>query len=183
MGIVAILILLVATVPLALSGAGLVNIAVTPTPVPADTMSPAGVSVPLSVAPTEPPPTPVGTPAPVPSDAVDTAASASINPPTPPPRATPTPSPQPGLWRVEGYVVDESGSPLKNVCVVVGPHGCQKYSPHTDDQGRYYLDVAASKDVTTAFDFYFEMPGRQTVWWHFTPGGPVEFNVELKPSH
>ena len=79
-------------------------------------------------------------------------------------------------------MVDESGNPLKNVCVVVGPHGCQRFSPHTDDQGHYFLDVAANKDVTTAFDFYFEMPGHETVWWHFVPGGPIEFNVVLKPS-
>ncbi len=80
-------------------------------------------------------------------------------------------------------MVDESGNPLKNVCVVIGPHGCQRFSPHTDEQGHYYLDVAASKDVTTAFDFYFEMPGRETVWWHFVPGGPIEFNVVLKPTN
>jgi hypothetical protein len=79
-------------------------------------------------------------------------------------------------------VVDESGNPLKNVCVVVGPRGCQRYSPHTDDQGHYYLDVAANKEVTTAFDFYFEMPGRETVWWHVVPAGPIEFNVVLKPT-
>ena len=79
-------------------------------------------------------------------------------------------------------MVDEAGSPLQNVCVVVGPHGCQKFSPHTDEQGHYFLDVAANKDVTTAFDFYFEMPGRETVWWHFVPGGPIEFNVVLKPA-
>jgi hypothetical protein len=183
MGIVAILILLLSMVPLALSGVGLVNVVVAPTAAPADTTVPAGISVPVSIAPTEPPPTPEGTPAPKPSVAVDTGASASINLPTPPASATPTPSPQPGLWRVEGYVVDESGNPLKNVCVVVGPHGCQKYSPHTDDQGHYYLDVAASKDVTTAFDFYFETPGRETVWWHFTPAAPIKFNVVLKPTN
>jgi hypothetical protein len=79
-------------------------------------------------------------------------------------------------------VVDESGNPLKNVCVVIGPHGCQRFSPHTDEQGHYFLDVAANKEVTTAFDFYFEMPGRETVWWHFVPGGPIEFNVVLKAS-
>lgn len=179
MGIVAILILLLAMVPLALSGVGLVNVAVAPTASPTVQATPSPSAEPTA---TEPPPTPEGTPAPKPSVAVDTAASASVTPPTPPPSATPTASPQPGLWRVEGYVVDESGNPLKNVCVVVGPHGCQKYSPHTDDQGHYFLDVAANKDVTTAFDFYFEMPGRETVWWHFTPGGPIEFNVVLKPS-
>ena len=79
-------------------------------------------------------------------------------------------------------MVDESGNPLKNVCVVVGPHGCQKFSPHTDERGHYFLDVAATKEVTTAFDFYFEMPGRETVWWHVVPGGPIEFNVVLKPT-
>ena len=80
-------------------------------------------------------------------------------------------------------MVDESGNALKNVCVVVGPHGCQRFSPHTDDQGHYFLDVAANTDVKTAFDFYFEMPGRETVWWHFVPGGPIEFNVVLKPTN
>jgi hypothetical protein len=183
MGIVSILILLLAMVPIALSDVGLVNVAVVPIATPTAGVSSTGISVPVSIAPTEPPPTPEGTPAPKPSVAVDTGASASINPPPPPPSATATPSPQPGLWRVQGYVVDESGNPLKNVCVVVGPHGCQKYSPHTDDHGHYYLDVAASKDVTTAFDFYFEMPGRETVWWHVTPGGPIDFNVVLKPSN
>jgi len=182
MGIVAILILILAMVPIALSGAGLVKVAVAPTASPSASTGPSGISVPVTIAATDPPPTPEGTPAPRPSVAVDTATSASIEPPTPPQSATPTPSPQPGLWRVEGYVVDESGGPLKNVCVVVGPHGCQKYSPHTDVQGHYFLDVAANKDVTTAFDFYFEMPGHETVWWHFTPGGPIEFNVVLKPS-
>jgi hypothetical protein len=178
MGIVAILVLILAMVPVALSGAGLVNVAVAPTASPIALVTPSAQATASA-----PPPTPEGTPGPKPSVAVDTAASASIEPPSPPPSATPTPSPQPGLWRIEGYVVDESGNPLRNVCVVVGPHGCQKYSPHTDEQGHYFLDVAASKDVTTAFDFYFEMPGRETMWWHFTPGGPIEFNVVLKPSN
>jgi len=182
MGIVAILILLLAMVPVALSGAGLMNVAVTPTATPTaiptasvDVTPQPEATVPVAVA------TPEGTPAPKPSEAVDTAASASVTPPSPSPAATPTPSPQPGLWRVQGYVVDESGNPLTNVCVVVGPHGCQKFSPHTDAQGHYFLDVAATT-VGTSFDFYFEMPGRETVWWHFTPVGPTEFNVVLKPT-
>jgi hypothetical protein len=183
-GIIALLFLLLGIVPLALSGAGLVNVATvaTPTANPTVGSTPTGLSVPVTVVPTEPPPTPEGTPAPKPSEAVDTAASASVSPPSPAAAATATPSPQPGLWRVEGYVVDESGNPLRSVCVVVGPHGCQKFSPHTDDQGHYFLDVAAATDVKTSFDFYFEMPGRETVWWHFTPDGPIEFNVVLKPS-
>jgi hypothetical protein len=178
-GIIALLFLLLGTVPLALSGAGLLSVATVPTATPTAsavaTLFPEA-TVPVAVA------TPEGTPAPIPSEAVDTAASASITPPAPPPAATATPSPQPGLWRVEGYVVDESGNPLKNVCVVVGPHGCQQFSPHTDGQGQYLLDVAAARDVLTSFDFYFETPGRETVWWHFTPTGPIEFNVVLKPT-
>ena len=177
-GIVAILFLVLGTVPLALSGAGLLNAAVVPTAAPtarAEATPQAQATVPVAVA------TPEGTPAPKPSEPVDTAASVSVTPPSPPPAATATPSPQPGLWRVEGYVVDESGNPLKSVCVVVGPHGCQKFSPHTDEQGHYFLDVAAT-DVGTSFDFYFETPGRETVWWHFTPPGPTEFNVVLKPT-
>ena len=173
------LFLLLGTVPLALSGAGLLRVVTVPTATP--TATPTAEVTPSAEATfTEPPPTPFGTPAPIPSE--PTEVSASVTPPSPPARATPTPTPQPGLWRVEGYVVDESGDPLKNVCVVVGPHGCQRYSPHTDEQGHYFLDVAANRDVTTAFDFYFEMPGRETVWWHFVPGGPIEFNVVLKPS-
>ena len=183
-GIIAILFLLLGAVPLALSGAGLLNVATvsTATPNPTVGSTPTALSVPVTVVPTEPPPTPEGTPAPKPSVAVDTASSASVSPPSPAAAATATPSPQPGLWRVQGYVVDESGNPLKSVCVVVGPHGCQKFSPHTDEQGHYFLDVAAATDVKTSFDFYFEMPGRETVWWHFTPDGPIEFNVVLKPS-
>ena len=78
-------------------------------------------------------------------------------------------------------MVDESGNALNNVCVVVGPRGCQKYSPHTDEQGHYFLDVTAT-ELRTAFDFYFEMPGRETIWWHVVPTGPTEFNVVLKPT-
>ena len=169
-----------------MSGAGLLRVGSEPTATPNESAtqtagaSPSGSPAPAAVP--EPSPTPTGTPAPAPSTAIDTAASASVAPPATPAQATPTPTPQPGLWRVEGYVVDEKGNPLKDVCVVIGPRGCQRFSPHTDERGHYYLDVAASKEVTTAFDFYFEMPGRETVWWHFVPGGPIEFNVVLKPS-
>jgi hypothetical protein len=178
-GIVAALLILLGTVALAFSGAGVVNVASAPTAT-AD-VTPSAEATPQATPP-EPPPTPAGTPAPKPSEAIEIGASASVSPPSPPAQATPTPSPQPGLWRIQGYVVDESGNPLKNVCVVVGPHGCQRFSPHTDEQGRYFLDIAAGIDIKTAFDFYFEMPGRETVWWHFVPGAPLEFNVVLKPT-
>jgi len=127
--------------------------------------------------PPTPVPTPSGTPAPIPSEA--TVVSAEIVTPSPKPAATPIPTPDPATWRLEGTVVDEAGNPLEAVCVVVGPRGCQQYSPHTDENGHYYLDVAHG-DVTTKFDFYFEMPGHQTVWWQVTPNGPTVFNVVLR---
>jgi hypothetical protein len=121
--------------------------------------------------------TPPGTPAPTPDVALSDAASAELSV-TPKPAATPTPTPEPGLWRIQGYVVDEGEQPLAGVCVVVGPRGCQQFSPHTDDNGHWFLDIAA--DRGTAFDFYFEIPGHETVWWHSLPNGPTEFNVVLR---
>jgi hypothetical protein len=129
-------------------------------------------------------PTPEGTAAPAPPEPVGEAASVTVSPPPPPPQATPTPSPEPGLWRIEGFVVDENGNPIQNVCVRVGRPPCQRYSLHTDERGHYFLDVAQPIDgvTKTMFDFRFEMPGHETVWWQFTPGGPIEFNVVLKKA-
>ena len=172
-----IIVLLLGLVPIASSGVGALQPAASASPELTASATPTASTVAIA---TEPPPTPEGTPAPQPTAAVDTNASASVKPPA---KASPTATAQPGLWRVEGYVVDDSGSALANVCVVVGPHGCQKYSPHTDERGHYFLDVAATTDPPASFDFYFEMPGRETIWWHFTPTGPIEFNVVLKPSH
>jgi hypothetical protein len=105
--------------------------------------------------------------------------SVVVKTPSPKPAATPIPTPDPEMWRIEGTVVDEAGNPLEAVCVVVGPHGCQPYSPHTDENGHYYLDVAHG-DISTRFDFYFEMPGHKTVWWQVIPNGPTVFNVVLR---
>jgi len=128
-----------------------------------------------------PPPTPrstpTGTPAPVPSE--PTVQSAEIKTPSPKPAATPRPTVDPAMWRIEGTVVDEAGNPLEAVCVVVGPHGCQRFSPHTDETGHYFVDVAHS-NITTSFDFYFEMPGYKTVWWNTAPNGSTVFNVVLR---
>lgn len=121
--------------------------------------------------------TPPGTPAPTPDTVtVDSAAidPAQIDKAVPAP--TPTPAPEAGLWRIDGYVVDDTGTPLAGVCVVIGPHGCQKWSPHTNDRGYWFIDIAEGH---ATFDFYFEMPGKKSVWWHTTPEGPTEFNVRL----
>ena len=123
--------------------------------------------------------TPVGTPAPRPATFVTIAASVPVSPP-PAPRSSPTP--EPGLWRLEGYIVDESGKPIENVCVVIGPVACAQYSPHTDERGHYFVDIAAAggQTVPLAYDFYFEIPGRQTVWLRMTPTSSTTFNAVLK---
>ena len=123
--------------------------------------------------------TPVGTAAPRPATFVGIAASIPVSPP-PAPRSSPTP--EPGLWRLEGYIVDEAGKPIENVCVVIGPVPCAQYSPHTDERGHYFVDIAAagSQTVLLAYDFYFEIPGRQTVWLRMTPTGSSTFNAVLK---
>jgi len=123
--------------------------------------------------------TPTGTAAPRPATFVGIAASVPVSPP-PAPRSSPTP--EPGLWRLEGYIVDEQGKPIENVCVVIGPVPCAQYSPHTDERGHYFVDIAAagSQTVLLAYDFYFEIPGRQTVWLRMTPTGSSTFNAVLK---
>ena len=143
---------------------------------PSDAAS-ASAQVGTETPPPTPHPTPSGTPAPAPSE--PTTESVEIKTPSPKPAATPIPTPDPAMWRIEGTVVDEAGAPLEAVCVVVGPRGCQPYSPHTDDNGHYFVDVAHGA-VTTQFDFYFEIPGYKTVWWNTTPNGPAVFNVVLR---
>lgn len=150
--------------------------------------SPKAVTTPLAVAtptvePAATPPrvrsTPVGTPAPRPTNFVGISASIPVSPPAAP-RSSPTP--EPGLWRLEGYIVDEAGKPIENVCVVIGPVPCAQYSPHTDERGHYFVDIAAAgtQTVLLAYDFYFEIPGRQTVWLRLTPQGSTTFNAVLK---
>ena len=170
--------LVLALAAFAFLGPRFVNVATPPQVSPTPLVTP---SVVAQSSPTPPPATPEGTPGPPPSQPVESSAPSVTVLPTPA-QATPTPSPQPGLWRIDGYVVDEAGKPLKDVCVT-GPRGCFPYTPHTDERGYWFIDVAQpTNGITTTFDFYFEMPGRETVWWHFVPTGPIEFNVVLRPK-
>jgi hypothetical protein len=126
--------------------------------------------------------TPPGTPAPRPTAPVGISASIPVKVP---PGPLPTATPEPGLWRIEGYVVDEAGQPIENVCVVVGPAGCRPFSPHTDERGHYFIDVASasvSATVSVAFNFYFEMPGRETVWMRVLPTSSTVFNLVLRKT-
>ena len=84
------------------------------------------------------------------------------------PPATPTPDIGPGAaYRMEGVVVDESGTPLADVCIAIGPNGCQVHSPRTDARGVYFIDFPAAE---VDYDL------------HFTKDGFKEFDQRLKPT-
>lgn len=92
--------------------------------------------------------------------------------------ATPTPSPDPAVWRVEGVIVEEDTKlPIKEVCVVIGPHGCQRGSVRTDSRGVFYIDVP--QNPTVFYDLYFVKDGYWTVWFRIKPEGPGVYNVAL----
>jgi len=151
---------------------------------PQNTSTPVAVASPTpTVEPPATPPrvrsTPFGTPAPRPATFVRAEDSIHVNP-RPAPRSSPTP--EPGLWRLEGYMIDESGNPIENVCVVIGPIPCTQYAPHTDERGHWFLDIAAagSAIVPLAYDLYFEIPGRETIWLRLTPTASIIFNAVMK---
>jgi hypothetical protein len=84
------------------------------------------------------------------------------------PPATPTPGLGPGTaYRVEGVVVDELGAPLSDVCIAIGPNGCQEHSPHTDTRGVYYIDFPQA-----LVDYEL----------HFTKNGYKTFDQRLRPT-
>ena len=95
---------------------------------------------------------------------------------TAPPR-TPLPTPDPEIWRFEGVVTDDEGTPLAGVCVAIGPKGCLEHSPRTDDRGVYFVDIAKGESI---FDFFYEKPGYEGAWTRVRPTGPTVFNVTLK---
>ena len=95
--------------------------------------------------------------------------------------ATPTPSPDPNVWRVEGVIVaDDTKLPLQEVCIVIGPHGCQRGSIRTDNRGVFAIDVP--KNPTVFYDLYFVKDGFWTVWMRIKPEGPSVYNVALTKS-
>lgn len=81
------------------------------------------------------------------------------------------------MWRFEGAVVDERGTPIEGACVAIGPKGCQRFSPHTDSRGWYYIEVPQIPSVV--YDLTFVMDGYEPVFHRARPSGPTTFNVIL----
>ena len=97
-----------------------------------------------------------------------------------PPAPTPTPYPPPtveGLWRIEGTVIDENNQPIEGVCLAIGPVGCQKVSPHSDKDGKFYFDLPVAN---VDYDFHFTKAGYQQLDVRIHPTGPSTFNYVLK---
>lgn len=95
--------------------------------------------------------------------------------------ATPTPSPDPAVWRVEGVILEDATKlPIKEVCIVIGPHGCQRGSVRTDSRGVFYIDVP--QNPTVFYDLYFVKDGFWTVWFRIKPEGPSVYNLALTKS-
>lgn len=92
--------------------------------------------------------------------------------------ARPTPSPDPATWRVEGVVLEvEAKQPIADVCMAIGPHGCQRGSVRTDSRGVFYIDVPQNPNVI--YDLYFLKDGFAPVWVRIKPEGPSVYNVAL----
>jgi hypothetical protein len=77
-------------------------------------------------------------------------------------------------------VVDADGNGLAGVCVVIGPRGCQQFSPHTDQRGIYFIDMP--QVPTVVYDLYFVKDGFTMVWYRAQPTAPTIFNVVLQRS-
>jgi hypothetical protein len=122
-------------------------------------------------------PSPSATAGTLPQGAGEVAMTSAPVPSAPPP-ARPTPTPDPAVWRFEGRVVDADGRPLRDVCVVIGPRGCQRGSLRTDDRGMYFIDMPQVPTVT--YDLYFVKDGYLVVWHQAQPTEPTVFNVVLR---
>lgn len=145
------------------------------TPSPTPTTSP--VLAPISGSPLPDSPQPSPSMGALPQGAGEVAVTSAPVPSAPPPgKATPTPDP--AVWRFEGRVVDPDGKPLRDVCVVIGPHGCQRGSPRTDERGVYFIDLP--QVPTVIYDFYFVSDGYTVVWHRMQPAEPTVFNVVLR---
>jgi hypothetical protein len=96
--------------------------------------------------------------------------------PTPRP-ATPTPGLQPGTaYRLEGIVVDVMGAPIPDVCIAIGPNGCQPHSPKTDERGVYFIDFP---EATVSYDLHFTKDGYKEVVQRLQPTQNQVLNLVL----
>jgi hypothetical protein len=91
--------------------------------------------------------------------------------------ATATPGLGPGtVYRIEGVIVDDMGAPLPDVCIAIGPNGCQEHSPRTDGRGVYFIDFPAA---AVAYDLHFTRDGYKEVVKRLQPTQNQVLNLIL----
>jgi len=91
--------------------------------------------------------------------------------------ATPTPALGPGTaYRLEGVIVDELGAPLTDVCIAIGPNGCQEHSPRTDTRGVYFIDFPQAQ---VSYDLHFTKDGYKEVVKRLQPTRDQVLNLVL----
>ena len=59
------------------------------------------------------------------------------------------------------------------------------FTTKTDERGHWFLDIASgpiTPQTQVNFDFFFEIPGRQTVWLRMTPTSSTVFNLVLRKT-
>jgi hypothetical protein len=96
--------------------------------------------------------------------------------PSPTPTPTMIPSPPPGVWRIDGVVLDEQGKPVKDVCVGIGPGICTNVNPRTDADGYWSIELPkASVD----YDFHFTKAGYKQLDMHIKPVTSQTFTLRL----
>ncbi len=83
---------------------------------------------------------------------------------SPSPTQTPIGTLAPGVWRLDGLVIDDAGKPLQGVCVGVGPAICTDVNPRTDSDGKWFIDIPKA-----AVDYEF----------HFTKVGYKQFDMPI----
>jgi hypothetical protein len=97
-------------------------------------------------------------------------------PPTQRP-ATATPGLGPGTaFRLEGVVVDALGAPIPDVCIAIGPNGCQDHSPRTDQRGVYAVDFPQAQ---VAYDLHWTKDGYKEVVKRLQPTQNQVLNLIL----
>ena len=102
------------------------------------------------------------------------------------PRPTPTPVPTPtvdlvNFYNVHGQVFDaDSGTPIADVCVVIGPLGCEANMAHTDSSGQFFVQLP--RQVVVAYDFHFVKAGYQQVDYHLVVNDDLNVPVHMSKA-
>jgi hypothetical protein len=90
-----------------------------------------------------------------------------------------------GFDRFLFRVVDPSGTPLSNVCVIYGTTDCGPQRPHTDPSGLWWIDFPRSDTLSRTWDVSFAIGGFETqrAYVTYVPGAAnvKEIRMVRKP--